>query len=365
LDLPSDRYIECLLDPKGSLLVVDSWQYIQVSLLAISFTMKSLIPLLLAPFVLARSKIPAPGPDGKYTLSAPGIEAKFIAYSAAITNLVVSDRNGVKRDIILGYDNASFYPVDPNHPDYGAVPGRYANRIANHTYVVDGERFFTEANDGNGTLHSGLNGWSRRTWNVSEVTNKSITFTMRDEGNSSQGMPGLVLGSVTHTIGPNSWKTKLHAVAKTHDTPILLTTHPYWNLDAFQNPATDLVFNHTLSLPFGKRLVGINGDTQSTGALPAIPAGNINDFWSKPKQLGASRSDPAWVGNCGTNSGCSGYNNQWVVDRDVLDVTASKPVATLTSDFSGIKWDLYSDQAGVVVYSCYWMGGKSFGCVCV
>jgi aldose 1-epimerase len=339
---------------------LSSWQS-QVNPIAILFKMKFFLPLLLlAPLVLAgRPKIPGPGPDGKYTLSAPGIEAKFIAYSAAITNLIVSDRNGVKRDIILGYDNASFYPVDPNHPDYGAVPGRYANRIANHTYVLDGERFFTEANDGNGTLHSGLNGWSRRTWNVSEVTNNSITFTIRDEGNSSMGMPGLVVGTVTHTIGPKSWKTKLHAVAKTHDTPILLTTHPYWNLDAFQNPETDLIFNHTLSLPFGKRLVGINGDTQSTGGLPQIPEGSINDFWSKPKQLGASISDSKWVGNCGTNSGCSGYNNQWVVDRNG---TAGKPIATLSSDFSGIKWDLYSDQAGVVVYSCYWMGGMSFPC---
>lgn len=319
----------------------------------------SLIPLLLLPLT-ALSAVPAPGPDGKYTLTAPGITAKFIPYAACITNLIVTDRNGTSRDIILGYDNATFYPVDPNHPDYGAVPGRYANRIANHTYKIGDTRYYTDANDGNGTLHSGFNGWSHRTWNVSAVTNTSITFTIRDEANSSVGFPGTVIGTVTHSVSAKSWSTKLSAKALDHETPILLTTHPYWNLDAFANPATDLVFNHTLSLPFSKRILGIDPSTEATGELPDVPKGSINDFWSQPKQLGASSGDPLWVGNCGTGSNCTGYNNQWVVDRaeDAVQNYLAKPVATLSSDFTGIKWDLYSDQGGVVVYSCYWMGGE-------
>lgn len=219
-------------------------------------------------------------------------------------------------------------------------------------------RYYTDANDGNGTLHSGINGWSRRTWNVSEVTPTSITFTIRDDANSSNGFPGTVLGTVTHSVDKSSWSTHITAKALDHETPILLTTHPYWNLDAFANPATDLILNHTLSLPFSKRMIGIDKDTQSTGALPSVPKGSINDFWSKPKQFGASSQDPKWVGNCGTGSGCSGYNNQWLVDRDEDADYLEKPVATLSSDYTGIKWDLYSDQVGVVVYTCYWMGGK-------
>ncbi|KAH8786215.1 galactose mutarotase-like domain-containing protein [Hyaloscypha finlandica] len=280
---------------------------------------KALFTLLVLPLSVLSAWAP-PGPDGKYTLTAPGITAKFIPYAASITNLVVPDRNGTFRDVILGYDNATFYPVDPNHPDYGAVPGRYPNRIANHT---------------------GLNGWSRRTWNVSDLTTTSITFTIRDESNSSMGFPGLVLGTVTHSVSNNTWSTRLSAVAVDHDSPIMLTTHPYWNLDSFNNPKTDLIFNHTLSLPFSTRMLGIDKDTQCTGALPDVARGSINDFWSKPKQLSASMSDPAW----------------WVVDRNASDVT--KPVASLSSDYTGIKWDLYTDQSGVVVYSCHWMGGRN------
>lgn len=193
---------------------------------------------------------------------------------------------------------------------------------------------------------------------MSEVTDKSVTFTMRDEGNSSEGFPGLVLGRVTHSVESGSWTTKLHATAETHDTPILLTTHPYWNLDAFQNPSTDLVLNHTLSLPYGKRMIGVDGYDESSGALPDVPKGSINDFWSAPKTLGAASQSKEWVGNCGSTVGCQGYNNMWIVDRDVLDITGSKPIATLSSEWSGIKWDLHTDQKGVVVYSCYWMGGE-------
>ena len=60
--------------------------------------------------------IPAPGPDGKYTIKSAGISASFIPYSAAITNLFIADRNGTIRDVVLGYDNASYYAIDPIHP---------------------------------------------------------------------------------------------------------------------------------------------------------------------------------------------------------------------------------------------------------
>lgn len=89
---------------------------------------KALFTLLVLPLSVLSAWAP-PGPDGKYTLTAPGITAKFIPYAASITNLVVPDRNGTLRDVILGFDNATFYPVDPNHPDYGAVPGRYTTAL--------------------------------------------------------------------------------------------------------------------------------------------------------------------------------------------------------------------------------------------
>jgi aldose 1-epimerase len=71
------------------------------------------------------------GADGKYTLEAEGIRAQFIPYGASITNLFINDTNGVERDIVLGFDNATAYETDKSHAHMGGVPGRYANRIRN------------------------------------------------------------------------------------------------------------------------------------------------------------------------------------------------------------------------------------------
>ncbi|KAF2500086.1 galactose mutarotase-like protein [Lophium mytilinum] len=81
------------------------------------------------------TQLPGLGEDGKYTLSADGIRAQFIPYAATLTNLSVKDKNGIERDIVLGYDNASYYPVDSSHPVYNGIPGPYVNRIGNGTFT--------------------------------------------------------------------------------------------------------------------------------------------------------------------------------------------------------------------------------------
>jgi len=136
----------------------------------------------------------------------------------------------------------------------------------------------------------------------------------------------------------------------------MLTQHTYWNLDAFSNPATDLIFDHSYHMPFSQRLLEPDPAMLPTGKILDIPAGDVNDFWSKPKLIGADRDNPLWKGNCGAGSDCGGYNNLWIVDRPGSDAAAS-PVATLSSEWSGIKVDIYTNQAGMQVYSTYWAGG--------
>lgn len=95
--------------------------------------------------------------NGKYEIASEGIRAQFIAYGASISNLFIEDIHGEERDIVLGFDNASYYEVDKQHPHLGGVPGRYANRIMNSTFEIDGEVFEVDANehDGLNTLHGG------------------------------------------------------------------------------------------------------------------------------------------------------------------------------------------------------------------
>ncbi|KAK6426513.1 hypothetical protein LTR95_016112, partial [Oleoguttula sp. CCFEE 5521] len=90
--------------------------------------------------------------NGKYYVESEGIRANFIPYGASISNLWVTDVHGLERDIVLGFDNASYYGIDKQHPHLGGVPGRYANRIKNSTFEIDGEVFHTDPNE-----HGGLN----------------------------------------------------------------------------------------------------------------------------------------------------------------------------------------------------------------
>lgn len=98
---------------------------------------------------------------------------------------------------------------------YNSIPGRYVNRIGHGKYRIDNQTYETELNDGTNTLHSGTNNWSYRTWNVTSATNESITFSIRDEPNSSKGMPGLVLANVTYSVSGNKWSIKMNAVSPT------------------------------------------------------------------------------------------------------------------------------------------------------
>ncbi|QDS67760.1 hypothetical protein FKW77_006309 [Venturia effusa] len=301
-----------------------------------------------------------PGPDGKYTLEAPGIRATFIPYGASISNLFINDTHGIERDIVLGFDNATYYSIDKQHPHLGGVPGRYANRIKNSSFEIDGVTYkvIPNENDGKDTLHGGPSGWDWRNWTVSAFSSNSITFTLFDK-DGDQGFPGDVSSVVTYTLTPNAWHFKMTAKALTKKTPIMLSSHTYWNLDGFQNPNTAKAFNHTLSMPYSGQRVGTDGILIPNGTILPNQKGSVNDFWSAPKQIGAGYSDPEILGNCGTN--CSGYDTCYLVNRELLDDydwRTEGPVASLSSDFSGIKIDIFTDQKAFQVYNCAGQNGS-------
>ncbi|KAI9737288.1 MAG: hypothetical protein M1818_005821 [Claussenomyces sp. TS43310] len=305
-----------------------------------------------------------PGPDGKYTIEAPGIRAKFIPYGASISNLFINDSRGVERDVVMGFDNASYYSIDRQHPHLGAVPGRYANRIKNSTFELDGMTYHILPDEhpmpgypnGTDTLHGGPDGWDWRNFTVVAHTTDSITFSIVDP-DGKEGFPGEVVSYITYTLSNMTWHLKMVAMATTKKTPIMLSSHTYWNLDGFQNPNTPLVLNHSLWLPYSGQRVGADGNLIPDGTILPNQPGSVNDFWSAPKQLGANFSSPEALGNCGTN--CTGYDTCYLVNREQdgpYDWKETLPVARLQSAWSGIQVDVYSDQEAYQVYTC---GGQN------
>jgi aldose 1-epimerase len=309
---------------------------------------------LITAFAASALAAPQPDEDGRYTISAPGIKAQFIPYGATLTNLFVKDKDGKDVDVVLGYDDVDYYPVDPGHPVYNAIPGRYVNRIGNGKYKIGGKTYITEKNDGNNTLHSGTNNWSFRDWEVVDFTEDSITFSIHDASNSSQGMIGDVDAMVTYSVEDSTWKIKMEATSPDAKTPIMLTQHTYFNLDAYKDPDTTKIWNHTLYMPYSSRYLVADQGALPTGEIGVAEPGSINDFASSPDiQVGHASGDPAFAGNCGADGACEGYNGYFLID----DAPEDAVVVTLASPFSGISADLRTDQVGVVIYSCNWFDG--------
>ncbi|KAF4123635.1 aldose 1-epimerase [Geosmithia morbida] len=339
---------------------------------AVSALSSSTLPLVAAASaasVSVNETTPRPDKDGKFWISSDVLKLGFVEYGASISDLQIEDKNGIRRDVVAGWDNATYYTLDSVHPTFGAVPGRYANRIKNSTFEIDGRRYNVSANenDGRDTLHGGADGWSWRNFTAVAHTPSSVTFSIVDP-DGKEGFPGQVISYVTYAVDGPDWYISIVAVSTTEKTPIMLTSHTYWNLDGFANTGTNTALNHTLHMPYGRRRVAVDGILIPTGDIVDNPEGSVNDFWSRPKQLGASFGDPDIQGNCGT--GCAGYDNCWTVDRDDDDddddddtlghadwLAEEPPVVSVHSDFSGIGIDVYTDQAALQMYACNGMDG--------
>lgn len=148
------------------------------------------------------------------------------------------------------------------------------------------------------------------------------------------------------------------ALSTTKKSPIMMSSHTYWQLDGAQNPNTPLALNWTLHLPYSGQRIGTDGILIPNGTILPNQQGSVNDFWSAPKQIGANFSEA--LGNCGTN--CTGYDTCYLINRDQdgpYDWREKGPVATLASPFTGIQIDIWTDQQAFQVYSCGGQNGES------
>ncbi|KAJ3517703.1 hypothetical protein NLJ89_g330 [Agrocybe chaxingu] len=291
------------------------------------------------PFDLTEIK----SPDGS-------VVAKFVSFGSTLTELWVKDKAGKLRDVVLGYDDNTKLLTDPGHPVFNAVVGRYAGRINNGTFSIPIAKspnpdspttYHIPTNDANGqvTLHGGIIGWDRRNWTLEAKTSTSVTYKHVD--NADEGFPGLV--TATHSVFNNGiLRTKIRATAS-QKTPIMLTQHIYWNLDAFQDGTNDSL-GHDLRVD-ASRVIATNEINIPTGKFIDVTK-TPYDF-RKETKVGARWNET--VDLCG--SGCQGYNAGWVFDNP----QEKSPLVSLSSQKSGIRLDISTNQPVVMVYSAWWL----------
>ncbi len=160
---------------------------------------------------------------------------------ATITSLRVLDRDQKVRDIVLGFDNAADY-LD-NRFYFGSTIGRYANRISNGTFTIDGKTYTLDTNENGNTLHGGPNGFHKALWTVDSIAHNAITLSYTDPAGNN-GFPGTVNTTLTLSLTDNSLVFDYRAITD-EPTHISLTNHSYFNLNGEGNKD---ITNHTVKI---------------------------------------------------------------------------------------------------------------------
>lgn len=253
-----------------------------------------------------------------------GMKLRATNYGATVTSLQIPNEGGNLIDVVLGFDTLLDY-IDsfrlPSAPYLGATVGRYAGRIGNAAFILNGKKINLNKNNGNNTLHGGNVGFSRALWKCSKSEN-SLTFT-HTSPDGDENYPGELQIMLTYTLSDDNEFIVDYKASAADDTVINLTHHSYFNLDGH----TEFVTGQQLS---------INADQFLETDSENIPTGNFIN-------VGNTDFDFRDAKNCPEN-----IDNTFVLDKDFA--------ATLFSTKNNLKMEVYTNQPGLHIY----VGGNCF-----
>lgn len=276
----------------------------------------------------------------EYTLTnAQGMEVKFITYGGILTSISVPDRNGRFANVALGFDRLDKYEAD--HPYFGAITGRYANRIAKGQFCLDDKGYSLFVNDGPNSLHGGKTGFDRRIWSAKEAAAEhsgiELSYLSVD---GEEGYPGTVDVTVTYSL-TDANELRIHYSAKTDAPTVLnLTNHCYFNL---MGEGEGAIYNHILTLN-ADYYTPTDSTQIPTGEIAAV-AGTPFDF-RLPKVIGPGQrsSHPQIVR-------AKGYDHNFVLNRDGLSDGDLGLAARLYEPACGRLMEAWTSEPGIQFYA--------------
>ena len=272
-----------------------------------------------------------------------GMEVRIITYGGIITSWTAVDKNGDYKDIVLGYNTLAEYEAET--PYFGALIGRYGNRIAGGKFKIDDQEYTLAANNGVNHLHGGLKGFDKVVWDAKTIINDStvsleLSYLSKD---MEEGYPGNLNTKVTYTLNNDDELSVSYEATTDKPTIVNLTQHSYFNLTAdFNQDVLDheIVINADSFLPVDNALIP-TGEFRDVNKTPF-------DF-RKPKAIGQQISDK----NTQLENGM-GYDHCWVLnDQD----KGLRFVASAYEPASGRMLEVFSDEPGIQFYSGNFLDG--------
>lgn len=287
-------------------------------------------------------------PDGTavdiYTLSDGAYEARITNYGGVLVSFKGPDRNGKIGDVLLGFDDLDGYVANFNGSSnafFGAIIGRYANRIAKASFTLDGQKYSLPRNNGENTLHSGPHGFNNVVWNAKPIANgMELTYLSKD---GESGFPGNLTATVRYTLTKGNLRIEYSATTD-KDTVVNLTNHAYFNL-AGQGD----VLNYQLML-HASRFTPVDSGLIPTGELKPVDSTPF-DF-RKATAVGArieANDEQLHLGG--------GYDHNWVLDNQGKFAEA----AEVYDPVSGRVLKVSTDQPGLQFYTGNFLDGMVKG----
>ncbi|MGZ3098948.1 aldose epimerase family protein [Streptomyces sp. H62] len=284
----------------------------------------------------------------RWSLENGGTRMKVLSYGGVVQSLEVPDRRGRYANVSAGFDNLDDYVA--SSPYFGALIGRYGNRIGRGRFTLDGKAHQLSVNDGEQSLHGGAQGFDKRVWDVEPFTAGSdvglvLYYTSVD---GEMGYPGTLRSKVTYTLTRRGeWRIDYEATTD-KATVVNLTSHVYWNL---AGEGSGTIEDHELSIA-ASRYTPTDAGLIPTGERAKV-SGTPFDF-RRAKTVGRDLRDahPQLVT-------AKGFDHNWVLDKGVTD--RPEHIATLRDPASGRTLRIATDQPGLQFYSGNFLDGTLTG----
>jgi aldose 1-epimerase len=278
-----------------------------------------------------------------FTLSSEaGLIAKITNYGGIIVSILAPDRHGQRVDVTLGFDSPASY--FKKHPFFGALAGRYANRIANGKFTLNGVEYSLAVNNGPNHLHGGLHGFDKKVWQAETIGNSLRLTCISPDG--EEGYPGTLAVTATYTLTDDNALHIDYTATTDRPTVINLTNHSYFNLAGGGD-----ILGHELTLN-ADYFTPVNENLIPTGELR--PVSNTPHDFTRPTPIGA-RINQADVQ---LQRAGGGYDHNFVLnaagDLSMLSARAAEPQ-------SGRTLEMYTTQPGVQLYTANAFDGTLSG----
>lgn len=271
-----------------------------------------------------------------------GVEVKITNYGGRVVSLKVPDKKGAMGDVVLGFDSLDGYLND--NPYFGALIGRYANRIGHAQFTLNGALYKVPKNDGDNSLHGGARGFDKVVWTPRELPDGGLELTYLSK-DGEEGYPGNCKVTVVyHLTDANELKIE-YAATTDKDTVVNLTNHSYFNLAGSGD-----ILGHMLTLT-ADHFTPVDGGLIPTGELKAV-AGTPFDF-RKSTAIGARIEKADEQLKLG-----KGYDHNWVLNRkgDSLAMAAK-----VEDPSSGRVMEVWTTQPGIQFYTGNFLDGTIKG----